>query len=336
MMARLALACEWRWSNRKRGPSAWPGVVLSVPGSSDSIDALCVPSAALCDAHGHAHVRPHGAPCKHHASPRPFSGLYDKCEAHALLAHSRMTLSLAGDTSTTDRIFNAFETLTPIAVLDDEIDQIVAALPFGHSVPWRRLLLPLNSSAHAGQGYTGQGYRGLLESVILAAEAVPIDVLEGIQAQMDSHRRHVLWHVSNSLAPHNVLLEAQARATLVTSAGYRETVAQLARAKIIRAAQTLASTTPTHAYAKLDGEGVCCKPGSTSHVGMVPNGAAKEARACEAACCTTPRCRFFSHATAWENCILCAACNRSTAGTGRAYSSWRRVTASVGYGGRAY
>ena len=85
------------------------------------------------------------------------------------------------------------------------------------------------------------------------------------------------------LAPHNVLLEAQARATLVTSDGYasprvhvhayghvytytqaratlvtsdgyRETVAQQARAKVNRTTQALANTTPTHAYAKLDGK----------------------------------------------------------------------------------
>ena len=80
--------------------------------------------------------------------PRPFSGPFEKCEAASLYADSRMVLSPAGDTATTDRIWNNFESETPTAILVEQLHDILRALPFP-AIPWRRMFVPLEiNSTH--------------------------------------------------------------------------------------------------------------------------------------------------------------------------------------------
>lgn len=83
---RQSLACDWRWN----APSIPPNeVVLSIPGNPKLLDDT------ICNTSSYS-IKPH--------IPRPFSGPFEKCEAASLYADSRMVLSPAGDTATTDRI----------------------------------------------------------------------------------------------------------------------------------------------------------------------------------------------------------------------------------------
>lgn len=55
-----------------------------------------------------------------------------------------------------------------------------------------------------------------------------------------------------------------------------------------------------------------------------PWGAAKAEADCEAACVSTPGCRYFSHRASLGLCVFCSSCTPSALGTAEGYTSWRR------------
>ena len=140
--------------------------------------------------------------------PRPFSGEVGVCEAERIAANSRMSLSPAGDTPTTERLINAFRLLTPTAVLHDQMDWVVRAMPFKSIVPWRKLLIPLHYNKSAP-----------ITSLAQSARAVSFERLRAVIQLMRKHRRDVLWHINGSVAHLHVLREAQSTAEqAITSA----------------------------------------------------------------------------------------------------------------------
>merc|ERR1711920_103299 len=70
---------------------------------------------------------------------------FSKCEAFDISRNSKMIISFAGDSPTTDRIFQAFDTLSVIVVLSHELQSIVRSLPFGNVVPWADILVVLDT-----------------------------------------------------------------------------------------------------------------------------------------------------------------------------------------------
>ena len=128
----------------------------------------------------------------------------DKCESLARMGESRMVLSLAGDTPTTDRIFNAFDAGAVPLVLSNEVPAIVSKLPFGSVVPWQRLLLPLpgdDFDAAPLQALQGAATRASARGDELAARA----------RLVGAHRRDVIWGAPGSRAHVHLLREALAR-----------------------------------------------------------------------------------------------------------------------------
>ena len=96
-----------------------------------------------------------------------------------------MSLSPAGDTPTTERIFNAFRLLTPTAVLHDQMGSIVRTMPFKDVVPWRKLLIPLHYNKSAP-----------ITSLAQSARAVSFGQLRAVIQLMREHQRDVLWHIN--------------------------------------------------------------------------------------------------------------------------------------------
>ena len=177
---RQSLACDWRWN----APSIPPNeVVLSVPGNPKLLDdTICNTSSYSIKTH----------------IPRPFSGPFEKCEAASLYADSRMVLSPAGDTATTVRIWNNFESATPTAILVEQLHAILRALPFP-AIPWRRMFVPLEiNSTH------------FAASLWRSSRAVPLKNLAHVQRLMHEWKHHVLWHVEGSVAHLHTIREAQA------------------------------------------------------------------------------------------------------------------------------
>merc|ERR1712186_220057 len=99
------------------------------------------------------------------------------------MCNSRMMVSFSGDTPTTDRIFNSFDSLTPIAVLSDQKQAIIETLPARQTVPWSDILLELDSHSFA------EAPVKYLEEFV---QQISIQQLESIQKLMKDHRTDVL------------------------------------------------------------------------------------------------------------------------------------------------
>lgn len=122
------------------------------------------------------------------------------CRSFKFMRQSRMMFSFSGDTPTTDRIFNAFVSLTPIVVLSDEKPAIIDTLPARDVVPWSDILLEID--AH-------QFLEEPVQYLQRYVEQVGIDKLKDIQRLMEVNRKHVLWHVDGSQAPMHFLSAAK-------------------------------------------------------------------------------------------------------------------------------
>jgi len=117
---------------------------------------------------------------------------------------SLVILSLPGDTSTTDRIFNAFDSLSIVAALSHDKTRLLANLPFHFAVPWEDLILWIDSTEFE---------RSPLQSLV--------DAVNGM-SEADTHRRlswtsifkkEVTWTGLYSRASQNII-EAGARARI--------------------------------------------------------------------------------------------------------------------------
>ena len=78
-------------------------------------------------------------------------GRIDTCRAFAALGESRFVLHLMGETPTSDRPTEGFEQLTPVAVLAGHKAALIEQLPFGDVVPWRDLLLEVDTAMWLGE-----------------------------------------------------------------------------------------------------------------------------------------------------------------------------------------
>jgi hypothetical protein len=131
-------------------------------------------------------------------------------EAMELLRSSRFVLTLPGDTATTDRIFNAFETLTLVAALSHERDKLLSVLPFHSTVPWASLIVWIDT-----QHFTADP----CEAIVAATARMPMsDVAERMEL-MAQFRNEVLWlptGKASSRAASNVLDAAYRRVAYLT------------------------------------------------------------------------------------------------------------------------
>lgn len=69
-------------------------------------------------------------------------------EALQLMRDSAMVVALPGDTPTSDRLWNAFDTLTLIGVLSAHMGELLDVLPFRWAVPWEDILVPINQTEY--------------------------------------------------------------------------------------------------------------------------------------------------------------------------------------------
>lgn len=84
----------------------------------------------------------------------------------------------------------------------------------------------------------------------------------------------------------------------------------------------------TSDYVEIHRAGACCQGGEPhGEIGKVPDGKAPLPEDCEAACSANSQCMMFSHATEWQNCVLCSRCNFTTTGNAAKYTSWGATVA---------
>jgi hypothetical protein len=69
-------------------------------------------------------------------------------ESYEKLASALCTVSLAGDSPTTDRIFAALETQTMILVLDSELEKIINVLPIMRDIFWNHLFVTISTKEY--------------------------------------------------------------------------------------------------------------------------------------------------------------------------------------------
>jgi hypothetical protein len=125
------------------------------------------------------------------------------CRALSNIQESRMMISFSGDTPTTDRIFNAFDTLTIVVVLSDEKQAIIDTLPARDRVPWNDILIEID---------TDEFLKGPVKSVEQLVDRMSQAKLKAVQDLMSKYRRDVLWHIEDSQAAAHFI--AAAKATL--------------------------------------------------------------------------------------------------------------------------
>ena len=130
-----------------------------------------------------------------------------------LLRSARFVLSLPGDSATTDRIFNAFETLTLIAALSHERDKLLSVLPFHSAVPWASLIVWID---------TKRFMKDPVGAIMAATAHMRVAQVEERMQTMARYRNEVLWLARRGEGPTSV-------ATNVLDAAYRR-VAYLATA----------------------------------------------------------------------------------------------------------
>ena len=112
---------------------------------------------------------------------------------------SGLVLSLPGDSPTTDRILNAFETATPVAALSHDKARLLEALPFPFALPWEALLVWLDTAAFEADP---------VGCVRAAALALSRNDLDARIAAMAAAREQLLWALPGSRATENVLRAA--------------------------------------------------------------------------------------------------------------------------------
>jgi hypothetical protein len=111
-------------------------------------------------------------------------------------------LSLPGDTATTDRFFNAFESLTIVAALSHDKSRLLDNLPFPFAIPWEDLIFWIDSAEFE---------KAPLQSVIDAVNGMSEAEAHGRLHLMRTFRKEATWTGRFSRASQN-LLEAAVQA----------------------------------------------------------------------------------------------------------------------------
>jgi hypothetical protein len=114
-------------------------------------------------------------------------------------SNSIMTLSLPGDTPTTDRMFSAFVTHTLIGVLSHTKTELIAVLPFTNRVPWEKLFVWIDTDEF------------MIDPIQAIRDSLArIDIKEQLRL-MQQYRREVIWMEDGSRVLQNVLETAVSR-----------------------------------------------------------------------------------------------------------------------------
>lgn len=130
-----------------------------------------------------------------------------------LMSQSLMVLSLPGDTSTTDRIFNAFETGTLIAVLSHDKERLLSVLPNHHNVPWESILIFIDSEEFV---------RDPIGSIVTAVGSISEVEVSQKAALMEIARDHVIWTYSRVTITRDILQNALRATRHMTDTHVRE------------------------------------------------------------------------------------------------------------------
>lgn len=138
-----------------------------------------------------------------------FISIYDKSNFNAdkvnkidgvrIVHNSLLSLTIRGDTPTTDRLWVAFEQLTLIGVISSEKEDLLPLLPFPRRVPWENIIVWIDSDAFTANP---------VAAIRNAALAMSDDEKERRYNLMKKHRRDVLWAYNESVALYNVLEDA--------------------------------------------------------------------------------------------------------------------------------
>ena len=129
----------------------------------------------------------------------PISDTNPRVKASDILQDSLISLSMRGDTPTTDRLWVAFEHLTLIGVLSAEKEELLPLLPFPHRVPWEEIIVWIDFDAFVTNPF---------EAMRNTALGLDSGERERRYNLMLRHRRDVLWAYNASVAVLNVLEEA--------------------------------------------------------------------------------------------------------------------------------
>jgi hypothetical protein len=122
-----------------------------------------------------------------------------RVDGEELMRNSVMTLSLPGDTLTTDRIFNAFETLTLVGALSSTRKNLVKILPFGDRINWSKIIVWISTSA-----YSKDPIKAIRESILHLSLPSRKEKYE----LMKRWQKEILWLREDSRAVHNVIESA--------------------------------------------------------------------------------------------------------------------------------
>lgn len=123
----------------------------------------------------------------------------NRIDGEAIMADSIMVLTLPGDTPTTSRIVNAFETLTLVGALTSTKSTLLLELPFHSRVPWEELIVWIDTDA-----YMINPVQALRETVLNMTQAE----LSRRQKMMLQYRGEVVWMRPESRVHINILEEA--------------------------------------------------------------------------------------------------------------------------------
>lgn len=116
-----------------------------------------------------------------------------------VMAEARTTVSLTGDTPTTDRIFNAFETETVVQVLSRDLNPLLEVLAFTDVVPWRQIFHIVNATKFDEAPLRELSKLGSIENLPLLRKKVDL---------MRKFKDDVLWISEQSRAHLHVLKTA--------------------------------------------------------------------------------------------------------------------------------
>lgn len=136
-------------------------------------------------------------------------------------AQARVLLSLRGDNPTTDRIINAFAQRVLIAVMSDELDEIVELLPFSNIgiIPWKEILLTVDRTK-----FDDDPVGTLIELDSLVMDR------RNVQRRLDLLEKHLPDIEAGPRMVENILLSAHSQMKSYAS-GYRKVLSDMERKK---------------------------------------------------------------------------------------------------------
>jgi hypothetical protein len=144
----------------------------------------------------------HSGRCESKATPgdHPLSGEpLAVAEAAVVMQQSRFFLCLTGDTPSTDRLYNAFDTLTIPVALASTVDIIIDNAPFQDVVPWRDIIVTVDDGAWKANP---------MSSVLDAIDALPADEVVMKYQLMKRHADDVSFANLETTRAHTNIINA--------------------------------------------------------------------------------------------------------------------------------